>query len=53
VVKGFGGMRVKNGEVSFNPVLPDGWESYSFRVSFKGLLKEVSVNKSGFEVKDL
>ncbi|MCL4132449.1 UNVERIFIED_CONTAM: hypothetical protein GTU68_036671 [Idotea baltica] len=51
VVKGFGGMRVKDGELSFNPVLPKSWESYSFRVGFKEELKEVTVNKEGFEVK--
>ena len=53
VVKGFGGMRVKNGELSFNPVLPNSWDSYSFRVGFQGTLKEVTVNKGGYEVKDL
>ncbi|WP_341225452.1 family 65 glycosyl hydrolase domain-containing protein [uncultured Arcticibacterium sp.] len=53
VVKGFGGMRVKNGKLSFNPVLPGSWDSYSFRVGFQGTLKEVTVNKDGYEVKDL
>ena len=50
VVKGFGGMRVKNGEVTFDPKLPAGWDSYSFRVGFRGKLMEVNVNKKGFTV---
>ncbi|MGR3809687.1 glycoside hydrolase family 65 protein [Jiulongibacter sp. NS-SX5] len=53
VVKGFGGMRIKNGEVSFAPQLPAGWDSYSFRVKFRGQLKEVNVTKDGHTVKDL
>jgi maltose phosphorylase len=53
VVKGFGGMRVKNGEISFDPKLPEGWESYSFRVGFRGHLQEISVTKTGFEVKNV
>jgi len=53
VVKGFGGMKVKDGDLSFNPVLPNDWDSYSFRVGFQGKLKEVTVHKDGFEVKGL
>ncbi len=53
VVKGFGGMRVNKGEISFDPVLPEGWESYSFRVGIGSELKEVKVNKEGFEVVNL
>lgn len=47
VVKGFGGMRVKNGQVSFKPTLPDQWESYSFRVLANGNILQVNVSKDG------
>jgi maltose phosphorylase len=53
VIKGFGGMRVKEGEMTFNPVLPHGWDSYSFRVGFKGKVKEVKVNKDGYQVEEI
>ncbi len=48
VVKGFGGMRVKNGELSFSPVLPSGWLAYTFRVGFNGKIYEIRVDKNGF-----
>ena len=53
VVRGFGGMRVKNGEVSFTPVLPSGWESYSFRVGVNGSLYQVDVDKTGHKVTEI
>jgi maltose phosphorylase len=50
IVKGFAGMRVKNGEVSFNPFLPDKWESFSFKIRFRGELMAITVNKSGLNI---
>lgn len=44
---GFGGMRIKDGELSFAPVLPEKWNSYRFRVLFRGRLIEVKVDKRG------
>jgi maltose phosphorylase len=43
VVKGFGGMRVKNGTLHFNPYIPDQWTSYSFRLEFRGRVIKVKV----------
>lgn len=45
VVNGFGGMRCFGGELSFRPVLPDAWESFSFRILYRGSLLEVCVMK--------
>lgn len=36
VVEGFGGMRVADGKLSFDPVLPRGWDRLSFKVDFRG-----------------
>lgn len=47
VTKGFGGMRVKDGKLSFNPFLPEQWESYSFRLEFRGRVIKVRVTKEG------
>jgi maltose phosphorylase len=33
---GFGGMRAKNNTLILNPFLPNNWESYSFRIDFRG-----------------
>lgn len=44
-VMGFGGLRVLNGQLVFNPFLPPNWKSYSFRVNFRGAHLEVKMNK--------
>jgi maltose phosphorylase len=51
VVKGFGGMRVKDGKLCFNPFIPDEWKSYSFRLEFRGRVIKVKVSKDGMETK--
>lgn len=49
VVKGFGGMRVKNGALHFTPFIPDQWKSYSFRLEFRGRVIKVKVSREGTE----
>ena len=44
-VKGFGGMRVQSDKVSFAPFIPAKWESYAFRVNFRGATLKINVNK--------
>jgi maltose phosphorylase len=51
VVKGFGGMRVVNDKLCFNPFIPDEWKSYSFRLEFRGRVIKVKVSKEGTETK--
>lgn len=51
VVKGFGGMRVKDGTLRFNPFIPDQWKSYSFRLEFRGRVLKVKVSREGVETK--
>ncbi|PTR01640.1 maltose phosphorylase [Mucilaginibacter yixingensis] len=53
VVEGFGGMRVKDGKLSFNPFLPEKWTSFSFNVGFRGTLIKLTVAKDGHSVKHL
>lgn len=36
IVFGFGGLRIKKDRISFDPVLPDQWEGYSFSIQYKG-----------------
>ena len=47
LVKGFGGMRVKDGVLHFNTYLPDQWKSYSFRLEFRDRIIKVTVAKDG------
>ena len=53
VVEGFGGMRVRDGKLSFNPFLPEKWASFSFNVGFRGTLLNIKVSKNGTEIKKL
>ena len=50
IVKGFAGMRVKNGELTFKPFLPENWDGFSFKIRFNGDVKNVSVTKKGIEI---
>jgi maltose phosphorylase len=50
VTMGFGGMRVKNGELVFNGTLPSQWKSYTFNVLFRGKKYSVKVSAEGTEV---
>lgn len=49
VVKGFGGMRIKEGKLSIDPFLPDKWKSYSFRLEFRNRVIKIRVSADGVE----
>jgi len=49
VVKGFGGMRVRDGKLHFTPFIPDQWKSYSFRLEFRDRVIKVTVGKDKTE----
>jgi maltose phosphorylase len=53
VVEGFGGMRVRDGKLSFQPFLPAKWESFSFHIGFRGALLKIKVSKDGVQIKNL
>jgi len=44
IVEGFGGMRIKQGMLSFEPRIPNQWEAYSFKVNFRNQVVKVSVS---------
>ncbi len=43
IVQGFAGMRTAGGKLEFNPFLPEGWESYSFKVNYRGRRLKICV----------
>jgi maltose phosphorylase len=43
IVEGFGGMRILNDKLSFNPRIPKKWKSYSFKINFRNRILEVTV----------
>lgn len=46
IVEGFGGMRVKDDKLSFNPRIPEQWKAYSFKINFRHRILKVTVNAS-------
>jgi maltose phosphorylase len=53
VVEGFGGMRVRDSKLSFQPFLPAKWQSFSFHIGFRGALLNIKVSKDGVQIKNL
>jgi maltose phosphorylase len=53
VIKGFGGMRVKNDKLSFEPFLPEQWQGFSFRTGFRGNSLNISIKGNTIEVKNM
>jgi maltose phosphorylase len=49
-VQGFGGMRVRNGRLLFNPFIPKGWKGYTFRINYRGAHLELSMDTLQFRV---
>ena len=45
IVEGFGGMRVKNDTLYFEPRLPEQWDGFTFKVNFRNQILKVIVNK--------
>jgi maltose phosphorylase len=50
VVQGFGGMRVYDDKLVFNPYIPEKWTSFSFKIRFRKHLLAITVNKKSIEI---
>ncbi|NNM22686.1 MAG: hypothetical protein HKO54_03960, partial [Flavobacteriaceae bacterium] len=44
IVEGFGGMRVRDGKLNFEPRIPKQWASYSFKINFRSRVLKVIVS---------
>jgi maltose phosphorylase len=53
VVKGFGGMRVRDGKVSFAPFCPAQWISYAFTVRHRGALLTIQCTPTEVVIENL
>ena len=47
IVEGFGGMRMKNDTLSFEPRIPKQWQGYSFKVNFRNHILKINVTHNG------
>jgi maltose phosphorylase len=50
IVEGFGGMRVKNNQLHFEPKIPAQWNGYSFKVNFRNAIVKVEVKQEGTNI---
>ncbi|MCF6129192.1 glycoside hydrolase family 65 protein [Flavobacterium sp. AS60] len=46
IVEGFGGMRIKNDALHFEPRIPKDWNGYSFKINFRNQILKVSVHQN-------
>ena len=44
IVEGFGGMRIKDGNLTFETRIPKQWKAFSFKVNFRGSIVKVDVS---------
>jgi len=49
IVEGFGGMRIKDNQLSFTPKIPKQWDAYSFKVNFRNQILKVNVSQNDTE----
>ena len=45
IVQGFGGMRVKEDKLHFNPQIPEKWNAFAFNINFRGNQLNIRVEK--------
>lgn len=50
VVYGFGGLRVKEDKLSFDPMIPEQWKSVTFKIMFRGNTLMVKMTQASIEI---
>ena len=53
VVHGFGGLRITDGLLSFDPVLPTGWKTLSFKILYRGRTLNVHIENTKTTIENL
>jgi maltose phosphorylase len=46
IVEGFGGMRVKNDVLHFEPKIPKEWNGFSFKINFRNQILKIAVHQN-------
>lgn len=46
IVEGFGGMRIKNNTLHFEPKIPSQWKGYSFKINFRNQIVKITVHQN-------
>lgn len=52
ISEGFAGMSIREGQLNFEPRLPEEWESFSFKINFRGRLLKIKIShgENGFQL---
>jgi maltose phosphorylase len=50
IVEGFAGMRVRNNQLRFNPLLPEQWKSFSFNINFRGATLNIRITAAQISI---
>ena len=53
IVKGFAGMRIKDNNIYLAPHLPNDWDSYSFKIIYRGHLLDVKIDKTSCSLNNI
>ncbi|MBQ3655820.1 MAG: glycoside hydrolase family 65 protein [Bacteroidales bacterium] len=53
IVQGFGGMRIKDGVPSFDPIIPEKWQKYAFKIMHRDTLLKIEVVRDSVSVENL
>lgn len=53
IVKGFGGMCIKNNKLNFAPQIPEKWNMFSFNLMFRENQLNVKINKDEIQIHNL
>jgi len=53
IIKGFGGMTIKDGKLSFAPFLPEQWDSYKFCLRYRENILSIKVDSAGTTIENL
>lgn len=50
IVEGFGGKRIKDGQLHFNPIIPAQWEAYNFKITFRNNHLEINIDQKEVQI---
>lgn len=50
IVHGFAGMQITDDTLSFHPIIPKKWNSYTFKINFRGCTLQIKIEKTQIEI---
>lgn len=50
IVRGFAGMKIENNQLHFSPVIPIQWNSYTFKINYRGSTIEMQVSQKEIKI---